>query len=308
MKRLLFPTLLAAVLLSSCNTADGSIDYNQTLALIIIIVIIALFFVLAAYSNLLRDTVNNCDVFEANARKIQHKRGLKRIRNENPYSLSRVQLAVWTVIISCSYIYLELCMGNCNSTDINQTALVLMGIGAGVTAAGSIMDNREIQNGTPRHQNAPSEGFFVDLLSDDQGISIHRFQNVVWTFIAMVIYLHKVCNIATGCDLPELSDTLLALTGISGATYLVLKSQENGGAEDASEPANNTGLSTGPAAAISPAVPVPPTVNPLNSSPVIPDTASVTASTSSPIPEGADPGVAVSTPEVTPTGSVTPGS
>jgi hypothetical protein len=79
----------------------------------------------------------------------------------------------------------------------------------------------------PRHQNSPSEGFFIDILSDDNGISLHRFQNFVWTIIAITVYLYKVSQVRTGCELPELSDTLLALTGISSATYLILRSKEN---------------------------------------------------------------------------------
>ena len=91
----------------------------------------------------------------------------------------------------------------------------------GRTMSSEMGDNR------PRHQNAPSQGFFIDILSDDNGISMHRFQNFAWTLIAITVYLYKVTEIKTGCQLPELSDTLLALTGISSATFLVLRSKEN---------------------------------------------------------------------------------
>jgi hypothetical protein len=102
-----------------------------------------------------------------------------------------------------------------------------MGIFAGTAITSSMIDKNEINDNRPRHQNRPSQGFFVDILSDAGGISLHRFQNFTWTLIAIIIYLYKVFQIQTGCDLPELSDTLLALTGISSATYLVLKTKEN---------------------------------------------------------------------------------
>ena len=102
-----------------------------------------------------------------------------------------------------------------------------MGIFAGTAVASSVIDKNEMSDNRPRHQNTPSQGFFVDILSDDNGISMHRFQNVAWTIIAITVYLYKVSQVTTGCQLPELSDTLLALTGISNATYLVLKSKEN---------------------------------------------------------------------------------
>jgi hypothetical protein len=102
-----------------------------------------------------------------------------------------------------------------------------MGIGASIVTATTIMDKNEMQDGRPRHQNHPSQGFFVDLLSDDNGVSLHRFQNFIWTAIAILIYVMKVAYVKAGCVFPEISDTLLALTGISGATFLTLRSGEN---------------------------------------------------------------------------------
>ncbi|WP_158826621.1 hypothetical protein [Mucilaginibacter lacusdianchii] len=227
-KYLIFtPALLLALSLTSCSDGKQHYDLHKTLALFVIIAIITMFFLLAFYSNMLRDEINDCEAFDAHAEKVRRKVGVRFFKSSNPFSLSRVQLAVWTVVIACSYIYLELCMGNCSTTGINQTALILMGISAAVTTGSTLMDKREIQDGRDRHQNAPSEGFFVDILSDDNGISIHRFQNVIWTAIAIIIYLNKIYSIRTGCALPELSETLLALTGISSVTYLAIKSQEN---------------------------------------------------------------------------------
>lgn len=205
----------------------NGVNYHHTLALIMILGIIALFIFLALFSNILRDEVNDCAAFDQGVDDIR-KTGKRLPKPENPFSLSRSQLAVWTVIISCSFIYMALCLGgDCTNVPINQTALILMGIGASVTTASSIMDKREIADNRPRHQNSPSQGFFIDILSDDNGISIHRFQNVVWTSIAMVLYLSKVYATKSGCDLPELSQTLLILTGISSTTYLFMKANEN---------------------------------------------------------------------------------
>lgn len=224
------------LLLNSCSGGKRNYDLHKTLALIIITGIIILFYVLALYSNILRDEVNDCDAFNTNAEKLRKKLRLKFIKSNNPFSLSRVQLAVWTVIISCSYIYLQLCMPFCTTTEINQTALVLLGISAAVTITGTVMDKREMQDARDRHQNAPSEGFFADILSDDNGVSIHRFQHLIWTGIAMIIYLNKIYSVRNGCALPELDETLLALTGISSATYLAVKSQENNPPVEDSQP------------------------------------------------------------------------
>jgi hypothetical protein len=228
MKRSLyiFGALIGALFLSGWQT-QTRFDTPEWVAGGLIVLIIVLFFILAKYSNILRDEVDDNDQFNQNAIKLQARQKNKLLNPSLPFSLSKVQFGLWTVIIASSYIYLSFMKGNCADAPINKTALVLMGIVAGTAAASTLMDKREINNNQVRHQNSPSEGFFVDILSDDKGISLHRFQNFVWTVIAMVIYIYRVAQVQTGCILPELSDTLLALTGISSVTYLVLRSKEN---------------------------------------------------------------------------------
>jgi hypothetical protein len=191
-------------------------EVQATTAIVVISLIWLLFGLLAIYSNILRDPIGKIAA---------------------PFSLTKVQFGLWTAIISSVYVYLSLCKGDCAETAINKTALVLMGISSGTVIASSIIDNKEISDLRPRHQNSPSQGFFIDILSDENGISLHRFQNLAWTIIAMTVYLYKVSEITTGCQLPELSDTLLALTGISTATYIVMRTQENATAGPASLPA-----------------------------------------------------------------------
>jgi len=262
--------ILLIILFTGCSGTQG-IDLHKTLALVMILVIIALFFILDIYSNLLRDDVD-CNIIDAEVEAAKQNGRTRFRRNNAPFSLSRVQLAMWTVIISCSYIYLTFCNNSCcPNPDINQTALILMGLGAAVTASGAIIDKGDIQDHKQRHQNNISQGFFVDILSDANGISIPRFQNVIWTGIAMVVYLTKVFMVKHGCStaacpgLPELDSTLLALTGISNATYLAMKTQEN-----KTPPAAPTVPPVNPVSQppVNPVVPVSPVVTP--ASPIVP--------------------------------------
>lgn len=200
---------------------------NQVIAWSAIAAISVLFLVLAFFSNLLREEISDDAQFAANAQKLQLTKKWKLTNTNAPFSLTKVQFGIWTVIIASAYIYLSLCKGDLNMDSINKTALVLMGIFAGTAVASSIIDKNEVSDSRPRHQNKPSQGFFIDILSDDNGISLHRFQNFAWTIIAVIVYLYKLTNPGNGPALPELSDTLLALTGISSATYLVLKTKEN---------------------------------------------------------------------------------
>lgn len=227
MKRIIYLMPFALCFaLAGCNS-QTDYDLKSVIAVITISTITILFLVLAAYSNILRDEISDMDAFNASAQLLQKKSKWKLTNTNAPFNLTKVQFGIWTVIISSVYIYLSLFKGDCADTNINKTALVLMGIFAGTAVAGTLIDKKDISDNRPRHQNRPSQGFFVDILSDGNGISLHRFQNFAWTLIAIIVYLYKVTLIKTGCDLPELSDTLLALTGLSGATYLVMKTQEN---------------------------------------------------------------------------------
>jgi hypothetical protein len=217
---------LTGILFAGCKT-DVPTDDRHIAAYTITTLITGLFLILAYYSNLLRDEISDPDAFDSNAKQIQQQHKWKLMQTDAPFSLTKVQFGIWTVIISATYIYLSLTKGDCADGSINKTALVLMGIFAGTAVASSIMDKNEINDNRVRHQNAPSQGFFIDILSDDNGISLHRFQNFAWTIIAIAVYLYKVSLVTTGCQMPELSDTLLALTGISSVTYLTLKSKEN---------------------------------------------------------------------------------
>jgi len=228
MKRflLVFAAAVVAVALSGCEHAK-TYDGHDMQAYSIIGVILLLSIGLGAYTNMLRDEISDCDQFDEEVSKVQRRTKTKLLNKKSPYSLAKTQFAAWTVIIASSYIYLSLTKGDCADGAINKTALVLMGIGTGILTAAAIIDKREALDNRPRHQNRPSKGFFSDILSDHNGVSIHRFQNFVWTTIAMIVYIMKVSHVQTGCVMPELSDTLLALTGISGVTFLTMRASEN---------------------------------------------------------------------------------
>jgi hypothetical protein len=83
----------------------------------------------------------------------------------------------------------------------------------------------EVPPGTVATPVAPvaSKGFLSDVLSDDQGISIYRFQLFAWTLVLGVIFCASVYN---GLAMPQFSTTLLGLMGISSGTYLGFKVPE----------------------------------------------------------------------------------
>src|SRR4051794_19531074 len=71
--------------------------------------------------------------------------------------------------------------------------------------------------------NQGSSGFLLDILSDADGVSVHRFQLFAWTIILGVVFVSAVLHEVA---MPVFSATLLGLMGLSAGTYLGLKIPE----------------------------------------------------------------------------------
>jgi hypothetical protein len=211
---------------SICLLAGQPYDTKVIITVAVIIFICGIFTLLTLHSNLLREEISDMIDFKKNSQQLSGNR-LKIPKQKAPYSLTKVQFGLWTVVMSSVYVYLALCRGECDHTAINKTILAIMGIYSGTTVISKAIDKKEISDNRPRHQNSPSQGLLADILSDDNGISLHRFQHFIWTLISIVVYLYNVSVVSGHCELPELSNTLLTLTGISSSTYLALKSKEN---------------------------------------------------------------------------------
>ena len=139
-----------------------------------------------------------------------------------PYSLARFQLAWWTFVIVVSYILIYALKEDMNI--VTTSALALLGISVTATGFARTIDYAQQNNDSGRHQNEESEGFLLDLLSDENGLSIHRFQNFVFTILFGLIFLYRIFK---DCRMPEFGNMELALMGISSGTYVAVKSLEN---------------------------------------------------------------------------------
>lgn len=152
-----------------------------------------------------------------------------------PYSLSRFQLAFWSLLVIAAYIFIWLITEELDT--ITGSVLTLLGIGSATALGATIIDQGKPSNppaasaasgasvasvATPATPVA-SRGFLNDVLSDDQGISIYRFQLFAWTLVLGVIFCASVYN---GLAMPQFSTTLLGLMGVSSGTYLGFKVPE----------------------------------------------------------------------------------
>lgn len=160
-----------------------------------------------------------------------------------PFSLSRVQLAYWTMIVSLSFLYIWATTGD--FATIAGSTLLLMSISLGTTAAATVIDKS--QDKMVRHQDFPSDNLLSDVLSDANGLSMNRFQMVVWNIIMGVVFISGVYR---DLSMPQFSDNLLMLMGVSSSAYVALKIPENksGTAEAGKAPAETQEPATPPAA------------------------------------------------------------
>ena len=143
-----------------------------------------------------------------------------------PYSLSRVQLLWWTLVVAACFL---ISLGLKGALpQVNETCLALLGIALGTTGTARLIDDRQIAvnaaAGSTRHQDQPSEGFWTDIVSDAQGVSVHRFQAVVFNVLYGVGLLSQFLQ---SMAFPNFDEKTYALLGLSSAAYLAVKSREN---------------------------------------------------------------------------------
>ncbi len=190
------------------------------------------------------------------------------IKGKRAFSLSQSQMMWWFWIVLASSVYMGIY--HCEiGGGLNQQALILLTIGAGTAAGSAIIDqSRPNKGGAVAQYNdamkamldpaAPpasqatadalyakmlaanealkSVNFIADVVSDADGVSIHRFQALAWNVVLGVTYLANVFwpqDIQLTHDkgiwlvwLPVLTGFQLGLLGISNGAYLGLKIPE----------------------------------------------------------------------------------
>lgn len=185
---------------------------------------LALFLYLMRRSNIVRD--GGADPDPANP------------RTRRPYSLARVQTAIWFFLILWAYLFIAILVTS--SVDIPTTCLGLMGISAATFLGAELIDSGKRAAGKALETPRPSRGLVNDLLSDSTGVAFHRFQMLAWTLVLGGVFAIRVWN---ELAMPDFDPTLLGLMGVSSGTYVGLKYPEEG------KPAEAGGQANGSAAA-----------------------------------------------------------
>jgi len=158
-------------------------------------------------------------------------RDMSTVNKHQPYSWSRVQLAWWSVIILSCFITIIIMRGTAPTLDIST--VILLGISAATTATAKAIDISDAEKyDRIRNQDDFGKNFFLDILSDGTGVSVHRFQTVVFNCVFGIwfinAFLHNLLNNADlNLIIPPVANNNLILLGVSSATYAALKATEN---------------------------------------------------------------------------------
>jgi hypothetical protein len=141
--------------------------------------------------------------------------------NQRTYSLSRTQIAVWTLVVIYAYMFIWIITGEYN-TAIPVSILVILGISAGTFATATAVDKdkQTTQNTTV----STTAGFLSDVSSSDDGASLHRVQFQLWCVVLMIVFCATTYETMA---MPDFNTGLLGLMGISSAAYAGMKIPES---------------------------------------------------------------------------------
>ncbi len=130
-----------------------------------------------------------------------------------PYSWSRVQLIWWTVLVLSGFIT-TIIKTKGWIPEFDDSTLYLLGISSATTIGSTLIDLNDQSNPAlgQLSQNMNGTNFFMDILSDKNGMNIHRFQTFVFNLVFGLWFLYKTVN--------HLSDPI---TCISGSTPAEIK-------------------------------------------------------------------------------------
>lgn len=146
-----------------------------------------------------------------------------------PYSLARLQFLLWLLVIFFGMLHIWII------TDVlispTGSTLLLLGISGGTFYLGNLLDTPS-GGGTPLAPAAltafinenQSKNLLFDVLNDGKSISLHRLQLLLFTLFLCCYFVTVVIG---GLIIPQISDTMLALMGISSTMYAGVKTTES---------------------------------------------------------------------------------
>lgn len=141
-------------------------------------------------------------------------------------STSKLQVLLWTAVVVFSYLAIYVIRIDAKHYDqmppIPKNVLIAMGISVSTAVAAKSIAVKSIAAGNAKPEDVRKGG----ILEDDNGKpDIAKMQLVIWTFIAIGVYLYNVNQsiILTKEQLPDIDATLMILMRLGHAGYVGTK-------------------------------------------------------------------------------------
>lgn len=182
-------------------------ETNSIISIILAISVFLMILIVGVTTNILKETIGN----------------EKQNQDEYPYSFSKFQLWVWTLILIPLFV---LHWGFVGNAILNPTVLVLLGISTGSLSTATIVQVAKAgsKNRNQLKSEIPggSQGFWKDILSDDKGkFSLVRLQNFLFTLTYVIIFV--ISFFEDNMDYPDFDTTSFTLMGISTGGFVAGK-------------------------------------------------------------------------------------
>lgn len=140
-------------------------------------------------------------------------------KNTNTYSLSRFQAFTWTVVLTGSYFYIAIAFGillqNGKIPEFNPSLVGLMSISYAGFIASHYLNKKNPKNAISDIPPALS-----DLFMENGVIDITRLQLLLFTVVAVIVYLYNLYLSNTLNGLPDIPATLHGLLVSSQGGYI----------------------------------------------------------------------------------------
>jgi len=158
---------------------------------------------------------------------------------DNRYSNSKLQMALWFVVVLTSYTAVVILRGMATrwrligGVDIPQNLLLLSGLSALTFAGAKAITQGKVDAApaaAPVKQRVDHPRFPRDLFENDAGqVDIGDFQMLIVTLLAIVVYTALLINflgalpMTAAVTLPDVDQTILAAFGLGQGAYLAKK-------------------------------------------------------------------------------------
>ncbi|MBL0265987.1 MAG: IPT/TIG domain-containing protein [Leptospiraceae bacterium] len=140
-------------------------------------------------------------------------------KNTNTYSLSRFQAFTWTVVLTGSYFYIAIAFGillqNGKIPEFNPSLVGLMSISYTGFIASHFLNKKN-----PKNAISDTPPALSDLFMENGVIDITRLQLLLFTVVAVVVYLYNLYLNNTLNGLPDIPATLHGLLVSSQTGYI----------------------------------------------------------------------------------------